>query len=112
MVRTKSMTANPENQEVRETSSHPNPTHDPSSTSIQQQLQSMTIVVAKLMKQNKELAKKVHKKKKHSQHRHADQEEPGRDQEDRGANSYWKIWFCIAYKTHSRSNNHGSTSFM
>ena len=24
----------------------------------------------------------------------------------------WKIWFCVSYKTHSRSNNHGSTSFM
>ena len=26
--------------------------------------------------------------------------------------SYWKIWFCISYKTHSRSNKHGSISFM
>ena len=24
----------------------------------------------------------------------------------------WKIWFCISYKTHSRSNKHGSISFM
>ena len=50
MVQTKSMTTNPENQEVGDASSHPNPTHNPSPTSIQQQLQSMAIVVAKLMK--------------------------------------------------------------
>ena len=25
---------------------------------------------------------------------------------------YWKIWFCISYKTHSESNKHGSISFM
>ena len=25
---------------------------------------------------------------------------------------YWKIWFCISYKTHNGSNNHGSTSFI
>ena len=24
----------------------------------------------------------------------------------------WKSYFCISYKMHSRSNNHGSTSFM
>ena len=34
------------------------------------------------------------------------------DIEDRSDTNYWKIWICISYKTHSGSNNHGSTSFM
>lgn len=65
------MTTNPKNQEVGDSSNHPNPTHDPPPTSIQKQLQSRAATVAELMKQNQELAKKVHKKKKHHQHQRA-----------------------------------------
>ena len=34
------------------------------------------------------------------------------DIEDHSDTNCRKIWFCIPYKTHSKSNKHGFTSFM
>lgn len=86
MVQTRSMTTSPKHPKAGDAFSHPNRIPNPPLASVQQQLQFMAVAVMELTQKNQDLTKEVHKKK-HRQHRHADQEEPRRNPKERKAKS-------------------------